>query len=112
MVEDGGVLATFQTDYLTLFLLLVSLIIFFWLAVKSHSIRSFQFQTSVFIAIMVVGGIMELLSNNGIIQLPSSLHELGFLIHVGSMIFFSLMIWLRYYTSKKSGRRMIEEIQE
>jgi len=74
--------------------------------------RSFQFQTSVFIAIMVLGGIVEFMSNNGLIKLPSTLERLGFLIHVGSMIFFSLMIWLRYYNSKKSGRKMIEDIQE
>jgi len=52
------------------------------------------------------------MSNNGLIKLRSTFEGLGFLIHVSSMIFFSLMIWLRYYNSKKSGRKMIEEIQE
>jgi hypothetical protein len=110
MSEDG--LLPLLNNYLTLFLLLVSLIIFVWLAVKSRSVKSFQFQTSVFIAIMVVGGLVELLVNNGLIKVSSAFQELGFLIHVGSMIFFSMMIWLRYYNSKKSGRKMIEEIQE
>lgn len=110
-MNENGLLSS-PADYLTLVLLLGALMIFVWLAIKSHSIRSFQFQISVFIAIMVAGGTVELLSNNGIIQLPSAFQELGFLIHVGSMIFFSLMIWLRYYTSKRSGRKMIEEIEE
>jgi len=109
MVEGGLPL---PIDYLTLSLLLGSLVIFGWLALKSRSVKTFQFQISVFIAIMAAGGIVELLSNNGIIQLPSALQELGFLLHVGSMIFFSLMIWLRYYNSKMRGTSMIEEIKE
>ena len=60
---------------------------------------------------MVLGGIVEFMSNNGLIKLPSTFEGLGFLIYVISMIFFRL-IWLRYYNSKKSGRKMIEDIQE
>ena len=110
-MSEHGLLASLN-DYLTLFLLLVSLIIFVWLAVKSRSVKSFQFQTSMFIAIMVVGGLVDLLLNKGMIKVPSAFQELGFLIHVGSMIFFSMMIWLRYYNSKKTGKKMIEEIPE
>jgi hypothetical protein len=110
-MTEGGLLSL-PTDYMTLVLLVIALMIFVWLVVKSRSIRSFQFQVSIFIAIMVAGGIVDLLSNNGIIQLPPGFQELGFLIHVGSMIFFSLMIWLRYYISKRNGRKMIEEIEE
>lgn len=110
MNEEGLLLSL--SEYLTLFLLVIALFIFVWLSVKSRSIRSFRFQTSIFIAVMVAGAIVELLSNDGLIQLPSTFQELGFLIHVGSMIFFSLMIWMRYYTSKRGGKKMIEEIQE
>src|SRR5437899_11691934 len=110
-MSENGLLSSLN-DYLTLFLLLVSLIIFVWLAVKSRSVKSFQFQTSMFIAIMVVGGLVDLLLNKGMIKVASAFQELGFLIHVGSMIFFSMMIWLRYYNSKKTGKKMIEEIPE
>ena len=110
--ELVSLLSSLTPNYLTLLLLFSSLIIFALLAVKSKTIRSFQFQISVFIAIMVVGELVELLSNNGLLKMPSAFEGLGFLIHVGSMIFFSLMIWLRYYNSKKSGRKMIEDIQE
>ena len=78
-MSENGLLSSFN-DYLTLFLLLVSLIIFVWLAVKSRSVRSFQFQTSVFIAIMVVGGLVDLLLNKGMIKVSSAFQELGFLI--------------------------------
>ena len=110
-MSENGLLSSLN-DYLTLFLLLVSLIIFVWLAVKSRSVKSFQFQTSLFIAIMVVGGLVDLLLNKGMIKVASAFQELGFLIHVGSMIFFSMMIWLRYYNSKKTGKKMIDEIPE
>lgn len=109
---DKDISLPLPVDYLTLFLLVGALAIFVWLALKSRNVRSFQFQVSLFIGIMVVGAIVEIGSDHGIIRLPPALDELGFLIHVGSMIFFSLMIWLRYYTSKKSGRKMIEDIQE
>ena len=110
--ELVSLLSSLTANYLTLFLLFGSLVIFAWLAIKSRSMRSFQFQISVFIAIMVVGGLVDLLLNKGMIKVSSAFQELGFLIHVGSMIFFSMMIWLRYYNSKKSGKKMIEEIQE
>ena len=110
--ELVSLLSSLTANYLTLFLLFGSLVIFAWLAVKSKSIRSFQFQISVFIAIMVVGELVQLLSSNGLMKLPSAFEGIGFLIHVGSMIFFSLMIWLRYYSSKRSGKKMIEEIKE
>jgi hypothetical protein len=105
-------LSSLTANYLTLLLLFGSLVIFAWLAVKSRTIKSFQFQISLFIAFMVAGEIIEILSDNGSIKLPSAFEGLGFLIHVGSMIFFSLMIWLRYYSSKRSGKNMIEEIKE
>ena len=110
--ELVSLLSSLTPNYLTLLLLFSSLIIFALLAVKSKTIRGFQFQISVFIAIMVVGELVELLSNNGLLKMPSAFEGLGFLIHVGSMIFFSLMIWLRYYSSKRSGKKMIEEIPE
>lgn len=96
-------------DYVTLVLLVASLIVFSLLAARSRGIRTFQFQVSVFIGLMVLGAIVELGSEDGIIMLPPNIQELGFLIHAGSMAFFSLMIWLRYYSSKREGRTLLEE---
>ncbi|HEY9485148.1 MAG TPA: hypothetical protein VIQ04_00775, partial [Nitrososphaeraceae archaeon] len=44
---------------ITLILSLLSLIIFVWFAVKSKSIKSFQFQISIFIAVYILGEIIE-----------------------------------------------------
>ncbi len=109
---SDDVLLPLPADYTTLFLLFISLIIFSWLAIGSRNIRSFQFQISIFIAIYVMGAIVEIASSQGLVILPPPYQEDGFLIHVGSMIFFSVMIWLRYYLSQKSGKKMIEEIDE
>jgi hypothetical protein len=36
--------------------------------------------------------------------------NLGLEIHVVSMVFFSLMLWLRFYYSERSGKKMIEDV--
>jgi len=111
-MSDESAVLPFSADYLTLALLLVSLGIFVLLAFRAGSLKSFQFQTSVFIVVMVMAEIINLEKNQGFIQLPPSLEELGYEIHLGSMVFFCLMLWLRFYYSKKSGTSMVEEILE
>jgi hypothetical protein len=46
-------------SYVTLILSLIPLIIFIWLAVGSKNIRAFQFQISIFIAVYILGEIIE-----------------------------------------------------
>jgi hypothetical protein len=95
---------------ITIILLLVALGIFVWLAVRAKYIRSFQFQMSVFLVIWIVGGIVDSLQDSGI-DIFSNLQgdgDLGSEIHVTSMILFSVMLWLRFYYSEKSGRMMVE----
>jgi bacteriorhodopsin len=102
----------FMND-ITLVLLLLSLTIFLWIAIRSKkNIRSFQFQTSVFLVIWILGEIVNLLKDNGIgITVFSSLSEnVGLEIHLISMVFFSAMLWLRYYYSRKSGKQIINGI--
>jgi len=111
-MSDENIILPFTMGYLTLSLLVVSLGIFVFLALRARSVRSFQFQVSIFILVMVVAEIINLAEDQGLIQLPSSLEELGYYIHLGSMISFCLMLWLRFYYSKKSGTRMVEEIPE
>jgi hypothetical protein len=94
---------------ITTLLLLVALGIFVWLAVRSRNIRSFQFQISIFIIIWILGEITGILQNNGITVL-SGLGDVGLEIHVISMVFFSMMLWFRYYYSKRSGIKMIEDV--
>jgi hypothetical protein len=92
----------------TIILLLATLSIFVWLAARSKDIRSFQFQISVFIIIWVLGGVADILQDSGIIvSLPLQGH-IGLEIHVASLVFLSIMVWLRFYYSQRSRKKMIE----
>ncbi|MDP9289380.1 MAG: hypothetical protein M3P08_14455 [Thermoproteota archaeon] len=50
------------------------------------------------------------LEGNGIIVFPALQGNLGLEIHLVSMILFSLMLWLRFYYSERSGKKMIEDV--
>lgn len=92
----------------TSILSLVPLAIFVLLAIRSKSIKSFQLQISVFIAVYIIGGIIE--NNNGRIAILSVLSpEIGSQIHVIAAIFFTIMIWSRFYHADLRGKRMIEK---
>jgi hypothetical protein len=90
---------------ITFILSLIPLIIFVWLAVRSKSIKSFQFQISIFIAVYIFGEIIE---NNKIAIFSNLPPNLGSQIHVGSAIFFTIMMWFRFYYAEKRGKKMIE----
>jgi len=92
-------------SYVTLILSLIPLAIFIWLAVKSKNIRAFQFQISIFIAVYILGEIIE---NTKIAAFSILPPDIGSQIHVGSAIFFTIMLWLRFYYADKSGKKMIE----
>src|ERR687886_2686627 len=92
-------------SYVTLILSLIPLAIFIWLAVKSKNIRAFQFQISVFIAVYIIGEIIENTKFAALSVLPP---DIGSQIHVGSAIFFSIMVWFRFYYADRSGKKMIE----
>jgi hypothetical protein len=95
---------------LTLVLLIIALGIFAWLTARSRDIKSFQFQISLFIVIWIVGEIVDLLHEEGVILLFSS-QETGQYIHVLAMGMFSAMIWTRFYLSRKSGKKMADSLQ-
>jgi hypothetical protein len=92
-------------SYVTLILSIIPLAIFIWLAVRSKNIRAFQFQISIFIAIYILGEIIE---NTRIAAFSSLPQDTGSQIHVGSAIFFTIMVWFRFYYAEGSGKRMIE----
>lgn len=92
----------------TSILSLIPLVIFVWLAIRSKNIKSFQLQISVFIAVYIIGGIIE--NNNGRIAMFSELPpEIGSQIHVIAAIFFTIMIWFRFYYADLRGKKMIEK---
>jgi hypothetical protein len=92
-------------SYVTLILSIIPLAIFIWLAVRSKNIRAFQFQISIFIAIYILGEIIE---NTRIAAFSSLPQDTGSQIHVGSAIFFTIMVWFRFYYAEGSGKTMIE----
>ncbi|HET9773830.1 MAG TPA: hypothetical protein VFP25_02485 [Nitrososphaeraceae archaeon] len=90
---------------ITLILSFIPLIIFVWLALRSKSIKAFQFQISIFIAVYILGEIIE---NNRIAIFSTLPPNIGSQIHVGSAIFFTIIMWFRFYYAEKRGKKMIE----
>jgi hypothetical protein len=91
----------------TILLLLVSLALFSWSAITAKSLRKFQFQMSIFIVIWIVGEIIRFLHEENIFTL-FGMHDLGTVLHTIAMAFFSLMLWIRFCYSRRSGKMMIE----
>jgi bacteriorhodopsin len=108
MIEDT-VFSSFGS--LTIILLVIALGIFVWLTARSRNIKSFQFQISVFILIWIIAEIIDLLGEEGVIELFST-SDIGMYVHVLAMAMFSAMIWIRFYLSDKSGKRMADALQE
>jgi hypothetical protein len=94
---------------ITLILLLATLCAFVMLAARSKDIRSFQFQISIFIIIWVSGQVVDILQESGIIMLSPLQGDIGLEIHVVSLVFLSIMLWVRFYYSERSVRRIIED---
>jgi len=93
----------------TIVLLLAALSIFVWLAARSKDVRSFQFQISIFIIIWIFGGVADILQDSGILM-SSTQGDIGLEIHVASLVFLSIMIWLRFYYSQRGGKRTVEAL--
>jgi bacteriorhodopsin len=108
MIEDV-LLSSFGS--LTLILLVIALGIFMWLTARSRNIKTFQFQISIFIIIWIIGETIDLLGEEGIIQLFST-SEIGMYVHVVAMAMFSAMIWIRFYLSERTGKRIADALQE
>lgn len=92
-------------------MLLIALGIFAWLTTRSRNIKSFQFQISIFILIWMTGEIVDLLGAEGVVELFST-SEIGVYVHVLAMAMFSAMLWIRFYLSGKSGKRIADALQE
>jgi hypothetical protein len=109
MALNPGIFLLFMNN-ITIILLLIALGIFVWQASRSKSIRSFQFQISIFLVVWILGEMVGNLEGNGIIVFPALQGNHGLEIHLVSMISFSLMLWLRFYYSERSGKKMIEDV--
>jgi hypothetical protein len=91
----------------TLAILFVLLAMFGWLSVKYRNIREFQSQIFVFIIIYIIG---EILENYKIpsLSIPS---YLGSQIHIMAAAFLALILWLRLYHVRSSGRKTIDKLE-
>jgi hypothetical protein len=95
---------------ITIILLLVALGIFVWLAARSKNVRSFQFQVSIFLVVWILGEITGNLQDSGIVILTALQGDIGLEIHTASMIFFSVLLWLRFFYSERSGKKTVEDL--
>ena len=107
MSPTDAVNLVYSMSDVTLALLLGSLAIFGWLAYRSKNIKKFQFQISIFIIVWVFGEIIQNKRLAGMIPSP----EIGLSIHASSMVFLTVMLWLRLYYSKRKGRTLIEDTE-
>jgi hypothetical protein len=113
MISDqAGSLTNFLEYDLTFVLLVFALAIFGLLAFRSRNIRSFQFQISVFLAIWILGELINVLVDNGFFALSSSMQNVGYEIHLLSMIFFAVLLYARYYYSRRRGMTLMDNIQD
>jgi hypothetical protein len=98
--------ASIVTHEVIIALLFVALGIFAMVAVKARNIRSFQFQISIFIIVWIAGEMVDVLQDLGMLDVFSE--DFGMQVHLASMIFFSVMIWLRFYYSRSKGRKIVD----
>jgi hypothetical protein len=101
--------ALYSIDVLTLILLLIAFSIFALIVVRSKNVRTFQFQMSIFIVVWILGEAANTLQASGII-LPRNLQNFGMQIHAVSMVFFGIMLWLRFYYSERAGKKLVDTI--
>ena len=59
----------------------------------------------------MTGEIVDLLGEEGVIELFST-SEIGVYVHVSAMAMFSAMLWIRFYLSERSGKRIADALQE
>jgi hypothetical protein len=100
---------------LTIILLFIALSIFIWLAVRSRGITTFQFQIAIFILIWILGEILGVLQECQIIILSpffNRLPDISLQIHLSSMIFLSVMLWIRFYYSERRQKKLIDDLSD
>lgn len=100
----------FNFDHtVTILLLFIAVGIFGAVAFINKNYKSFQFSISIFIIIWIVGEIFQhhVQGDIGFI----SYEELGMSIHVTSMLSFSLIIWIRFYQARRTGKNISESLE-
>jgi hypothetical protein len=78
-------------------MLVVALLLFARLAIKSRSMSSLQSQLSVFLMIWIIAELLRALLNVGVIAATAALQLLGFEIHTVAMVAFGGFLLFRFY---------------
>ena len=110
---DGG--NDSVASVLTIILLFIALSIFMWLAVRSRGITTFQFQISIFIVIWILGEIIGVLQEYQMVILSpffNWLPDISLQIHLSSMIFLSVMLWIRFYHLERRQKKLIDDLSD
>jgi hypothetical protein len=100
---------------LTIILLFIALSIFIWLAVRARGITTFQFQISIFILIWILGEIIGVLQEYQMVLLSplfNWLPDISLQIHLSSMIFLSVMLWIRFYHLERRQKKLIDDLSD
>lgn len=98
----------YSSGLTTLVILFTSLAIFGWLAVRYRSIRSFEFQISIFVMVYIVGEIIEDYNKTPFF---SAFPYIGSQIHLVAAVFLSIILWIRLYSARESGRKVVDKIE-
>jgi len=98
----------YSSGLTTLVILFTSLAIFGWLAVRYRNIRSFEFQISIFIMVYIIGEIIE---DYNKMPFFSAFPYIGSQIHLVSAVFLSIILWIRLYYARESGRKIVDKIE-
>jgi hypothetical protein len=98
----------YSSGLTTLVILFTSLAIFGWLAVRYRNIRSFEFQISIFIMVYIVGEIIE---DYNKMPFFSAFPYIGSQIHLVAAVFLSIILWIRLYSARESGRKIVDKIE-
>jgi hypothetical protein len=101
---DSGFL--FSMGGITVIILFMSLAIFGWLTVRNRNIRSFEFQITAFIIVYIIGEIIEDYKIPSLLSIP----YIGPQIHIASAVLLAIILWLRLYSVKKSGK-LIDKLE-
>jgi hypothetical protein len=98
----------YSSGLTTLVILFTSLAIFGWLAVRYRNIRSFEFQISIFIIIYIIGEIIE---DYNKMPFFSVFPYIGSQTHLVAAVFLSIILWIRLYSARQSGRKIVDKIE-
>lgn len=98
----------YSSGLTTLVILFTSLAIFGWLAVRYRNIRSFEFQISIFVMVYIVGEIIE---DYNKMPFFSAFPYIGSQIHLVAAVFLSIILWIRLYSARESGRKVVDKIE-